>query len=410
MKKFILKCFLLAAFALASHAVLAQRPESMYARRAFLGMPVQQFQPSSNKAAEAIAPIKTVDCAACDLISFTSFTPDNIFTSIYGTASIWTHTYDGTTPDPVYTGSYLNFKKGCLNFMHYADNTYGPMSYWDGFTVSKTKTFPCPLVCTNTCNGLQDQFSSITGGGQLGVNDPYSVAYYGYNASYFPANHCIMNLDAANTVCGMYITNNAYAYKSMNCGDSFAHKFAAGDSLVLYVEGYLGATYKGKVKYYLADFRGSSTIIVNTWKWMNLTSLGSVDKLVFSMATSDTGMYGPNTPMYFCVDEIKLGVGGTCGSCAATSTVAPPVFSANQADLKPVYPAAVTPNPATAEIQIAAEAGSTIQITDWQGKNYYTSVTKEITETVVIASYPKGAYIVTVTKDAVSQTIRFIKE
>ena len=410
MKKNVLKCIAFAAFALVSQTVFAQRPESMYARRAFLGMPVQEFQPTSTKSAQAIAPIRTVDCPACDLVSFTSFTPDNVFVPMYGTVSIWTHTYDGTTPDPVYSGSYLNFKKGCLNFMHYADNTYAPMSYWDGFTVSKTKTFPCPLVCTNTCNGLEDQFSSITGGGQLGVNDPYSVAYYGYNASYFPANHCIMNLDAANTVCGMYITNNAYAYKSMKCGDSFARKFAAGDSLVLYVDGYLGATYKGKVKYYLADFRGTSTVIVNTWKWVNLTSLGSVDRLEFSMATSDVGPYGPNTPMYFCVDEIKLGVGGTCGSCTATGTTTPPIFSASKSDVISASAITVTPNPATTEIQISAEAGSAIQITDWQGENYYTHVTKEINETVVIAAYPKGAYIVTVTKDSVSQTVRFIKE
>ena len=406
MKKQSFKLVTIAAFAMASLNAFAQRPEAVYARKAALGIANQPVTQQSGLTTEkAVTP--RVTCAACDLVSFTTFTPNNTFISIYGTASIWTNTYVGTTPDPVYPGSFLNFKKGCLNFTHYTDNSWAPMSYWDGFTVSKTKTFPCPLVCTNTCNGLEDQFSSITGGGQLGVNDPYSVAYYGYNASFFPVNHDIMTLDAPNTVCGMYVTNNGYAYKSMKCGDSFARKFVAGDSLVLYVEGYLGATYKGKVKYYLADFRGSATTIVNTWKWLNLTSLGSVDKLVFSMKTSDTGPYGPNTPMYFCVDEIKLGVGGTCGSCQATSSVQPPIAVAENPKAEI---AKISPNPATSEISITTELGATIQITDWEGKNKYTGTQNKVTETIAIGTYPKGTYNITVTTPTESQTLRFIKE
>jgi len=59
---------------------------------------------------------------------------------------------------------------------------------------------------------------------------------------------------------------------------------------------------------YLADFRfgdNSKDYISNVWNEIDLSDFGFVKKLVLSFSSSDTGMYGMNTPAYLCIDNIK---------------------------------------------------------------------------------------------------------
>jgi hypothetical protein len=37
-----------------------------------------------------------------------------------------------------------------------------------------------------------------------------------------------------------------------------------------------------------------------------LSPLGSVAEIVFDMQSSDSGMYGMNTPSYFCFDNLAI--------------------------------------------------------------------------------------------------------
>lgn len=434
MTKFTKALFVASLLLLSNAALYAQRPEALYVQKAIKGQPLpkanrQRVTATGAKAAatgvrsNAVA-LAAASCPECYTLSLTNYTPDNVYVSFYGTDSTWTHTYDGTTPDPVLPGSYLNFDAGCLDFTHYADVTYGPTSYWDGFTVSKSSAatpFPCDTACSNTCNGLQNQFSSITGGGVLGANDPYAVAYYGYNDIYYPYNHCLVKLAAANTLCGLYVTNNAYAVKSMKCGDGFAHKFALGDSLVLVISGYLSGTYTNSVRYALADFRNASaSYIVDSWKFVNLNALGTVDSLAFDLETSDVGAYGPNTPMYFCVDEIKVGTGASCGTCPATDNTHSYVKAASlAADVlsvaaKTTDDAAgvlqVAPNPAGSYVKVTGKAGAQLQIVDISGVTKYSKVMSADAETVETAAYAPGLYLIKTTSGRVVQTAKFIKQ
>ncbi|MBC7451396.1 MAG: DUF4465 domain-containing protein, partial [Cytophagales bacterium] len=44
---------------------------------------------------------------------------------------------------------------------------------------------------------------------------------------------------------------------------------------------------------------------LNTWRWIDLRSLGVVDSLVFTFTSSDVGMYGMNTPAYVAIDHFN---------------------------------------------------------------------------------------------------------
>ena len=59
--------------------------------------------------------------------------------------------------------------------------------------------------------------------------------------------------------------------------------------------------------FYLADYRFADNgldYIVDDWSWVDLTSLGAVDKLQFGLSSTDNGFFGMNTPAYFAMDNM----------------------------------------------------------------------------------------------------------
>ena len=60
------------------------------------------------------------------------------------------------------------------------------------------------------------------------------------------------------------------------------------------------------MNFYLADFRfadNSQDYIVNDWRYVDFSPLGSVDEIRFSMSSSDNDAFGPLTPTYFAMDN-----------------------------------------------------------------------------------------------------------
>jgi hypothetical protein len=122
-------------------------------------------------------------------------------------------------------------------------------------------------------------------------------------------------LDAPDIVSGLYVTNNNYTYYSMLNGDLYSKKFGGTngndpDFLLLTITGKdSDGNVTGAVEFYLADFRfeeNSRDYIASTWWFVDLTSLGAVKSLEFSLRSSDNGVFGMNTPAYFAIDNIIL--------------------------------------------------------------------------------------------------------
>lgn len=180
------------------------------------------------------------------------------------------------------------------SFMNYFAN-YGTYTSWCGFALSATTG--------NTFSGAytdETQFNSCTGGGM--ESRQFAVGYYSeYNAWFedqYPEIYATKNFRPEY----VYITNTANAVKSMLNGDQYAKKFTADDYLLLTITG-LDADDEetGHVDFYLAKDGN----IVTEWTKVDLTPLGVVDHVRFTMSSSDVSYGFMNTPAYFCLDNMK---------------------------------------------------------------------------------------------------------
>ncbi|KAB2319735.1 DUF4465 domain-containing protein [Betaproteobacteria bacterium SCN1] len=162
-----------------------------------------------------------------------------------------------------------------------------------------------------TTAGADNQFSSYAGSGAQGSSN-YGLAFVD---SYSGANPTV-SFAGPVTVSGAYFTNTTYAALSMLEGDQFAiYPFGGSDGdrpdwFKLTIEGWdAGNALTGSVDFYLADYRfadNSLDYIVDEWTWVDLSSLGAVSSLSFSLNSSDVGQFGMNTPAYFAMDNLAV--------------------------------------------------------------------------------------------------------
>lgn len=187
-----------------------------------------------------------------------------------------------------------------FRFTHHAE------SYeWEGVTYGSWYGF-CPSRSTDNAdysNGdwLAHQWSAITGGGVAGSGTPYVVGFWKTDGG---ETSCIMTRadGAVFYPDDLYVTNTSYGYYAMKNGTAFNHAFTEADECILHVAGYLGDVRKNStVDIYLAK----GTDILDEWKKAELSKLGNVDRLVFTISSSDTGQWGINNPTYFCIGAME---------------------------------------------------------------------------------------------------------
>jgi hypothetical protein len=206
-------------------------------------------------------------------------------------------TFDDLYLEP---GSWYNGSDGAGGFT--SGGFWFPNDYnfdwgsWRGFSVSNMKD--------TTTAGYQNQYSAITAGGVAGSGN-YAVVYC--------PSVLKMQFEPAAEVTGFNVTNSTYAYLTMCNGDEFGAKIFGGtegtdpDYFKLLISGVdtLGNP-TDTLEFFLADFRFEDLArdyILKTWQWVNLSSLGTVKELHFTMKSSDMGDWGMNTPAYFCMDD-----------------------------------------------------------------------------------------------------------
>ena len=218
--------------------------------------------------------------------------------------SSWAHLEDLTLDkDSFWNGAddSKGFKSGKLHFNNVYNAEY---KSWHGFAYSN--------ITDITTSGFQNQYSAIKG---CGVDAATNYAV-GYCNSMDPDNPPTIKLNDDTTpveIAGAYITNTTYTYLSMKEGDDYAKKFGGADGndkdwYLLTIEGVdVAGKSIAKKEFYLADFRSednSKDYIVKDWTWVDLSSLGKVSGLKFSVTSSDNGDYGMNTPAYFAIDNV----------------------------------------------------------------------------------------------------------
>ncbi len=177
-------------------------------------------------------------------------------------------------------------------------NSFNPdYESWSGFSVSNHTDTISP--------GYTNQYSAIAGAG-AGGSEKYAVF------TTYVSDTIVFTVPER--VTGISLCNSTYAYLSMLNGDNFAKKFGGetGDDPDWFMLSIQGINESGEVvktaEIYLADFRSgdnSEDYISNVWNEIDLSDFGYVKKLGLSFSSSDTGLYGMNTPAYVCIDNIK---------------------------------------------------------------------------------------------------------
>lgn len=165
-------------------------------------------------------------------------------------------------------------------------------------TVAYGGTYVTGAVVTNitdtTFKDYKDAYKSVAGGAKGGKN--YVVWYEdGFSGN-------AIKLKEAAKVAGMYVCNNVYAYNSITKGDAIAgDPFGDDDWFMLSIGGMLdGKMVDTQVDFYLAKGKN----VVTEWTYVDLSQLGKVDAIFFTMTGSRTGTWGLNTPTYFCIDNL----------------------------------------------------------------------------------------------------------
>ena len=188
------------------------------------------------------------------------------------------------------------FVSGGFRFFNgYAD--LGGWEYFDGFGIS-TRT----ATNFDSSNLATDQFNSCVGSG-ADKSKTYAVLYY---SIYYGNTASITNNEGRYfTPQSVAVTNNAYAFNSLTNGDGFAKRFTEEDWFQLYIIGKKDGVVTDTVTVDLA----ADGMLLFTWKNIDLTDLGEVDTIIFSMNSTDTGAYGMNTPAYCCLDNFVTLIG-----------------------------------------------------------------------------------------------------
>lgn len=125
-----------------------------------------------------------------------------------------------------------------------------------------------------------------------------------YEVSNVPANQrAVFHIELKNAgqvQYGFPSTGTSFSLSLTN--DSNPH----GDYMSVTAIGYNGALTTGETVFYLADYRSENSdehFALDTWKWFDLSSLGAVTRVEFSLFTTKSDAYGFTTPTYFCLDN-----------------------------------------------------------------------------------------------------------
>ncbi|MGM0453684.1 MAG: DUF4465 domain-containing protein [Thermodesulfobacteriota bacterium] len=162
--------------------------------------------------------------------------------------------------------------------------------YWAGFAYSN--------LSDTEKKGYDAQYNAIPGSG-VKDSEIYAVAYDDTSSE---AELPTITFDEAQVITGAYFTNTNYAYYAMKEGQGPASPFEEDDRFTLTITGIdENGDETGSVDFRLAD----GTDIVDSWVWVDLSNLGTVEKLTFSLDSTDKGENGINTPTYFAMDNLN---------------------------------------------------------------------------------------------------------
>ena len=282
---------------------------------------------------------------------------------------------------------YFTFTSGFYDF----ENNYNVAS-WGSYS----QAWSFSNYTDVTTAGPSNQYSAYTGTGES--SNQYGIC----NVSPYNNNRLFSTSQVAFTPSGAYFTNTTYAALSMLNGDAYGTQFgdvsnsAGGEDwflLTIYGLGMDSTRTGDSVNFYLADYRfadNSLDYIVDSWTWVDLTSLGQVYGLDFELSSSDNGTWGMNTPAYFAMDNF----GGTVLGTESNSSTELSVY----------------PNPTTGNINISANPNSTVYLYDMNGRLIQSEITTAHLLNWNISDLENGIYMIVIENNGEVTTQKIVKK
>ena len=174
--------------------------------------------------------------------------------------------------------------------------------YWGGFTASNRTDL--------NQSGINAQYTAASGCGYDGSTQ-YAVAYtMGVQTDVYAAD------GQSHTVTGCYVTNNLWTYQDILQGGygELPYGGSTGNDPDWFKVTATGKNASGQtvgtLDFYLADYRFANNeedYVLNTWEWFDLSPLGNVATISFSLSSSRGSGYNMITPAYFCMDNFNGG-------------------------------------------------------------------------------------------------------
>jgi hypothetical protein len=251
--------------------------------------------------------------AWADFVTLDLNKPLNPTSLEFDSKGLWTECYTEVT----YTWLEFGDENGEFLLSHLIDGEGASWNgyYWDGF---------CPAIGGDkTDYGLDgsagpwtENFQGCMAGGGCVINGdgsvsadpskPYLVAYYSSWAYEGPSNQVkFVDKDGKTSFkpLGVYVCNHPWPYYDCLHGYGSATAFEDGDYFELVAVGVDADGNEKSTSIKLIECVGDELHALNDWTYFDLSSLGTVESVYFTLNSTDNGAYGMNTAAYFCMDK-----------------------------------------------------------------------------------------------------------
>jgi len=222
-----------------------------------------------------------------------------------------------------YSGDHLSLDFEDFRFTHLTNamqaqgNDENGMQYWDGFTICTSGDDKDYGMAGSSSSWPEHQWGCMAGGGldaegMVVKGAPYLVAYWGYNYEEEGVRSLQVDWNDGLThrPLGVWICNHPWAYYGIQHDDGFAHSFADNGAFFKLIVH--GLDEEGKdagmpIVVPLASFHDNALDISSEWQRVDLSSLGQVNAIYFTMESTDnSGVLGMNTAAFFCLGGLEM--------------------------------------------------------------------------------------------------------
>ena len=258
--------------------------------------------------------------AADDVITLDLTKPSNPETLSFGDDGAWDKLYDGNGD---YTQDFFEAQIFIFSHLGMAD-----WNYWEGFAPCKSASMTDEGSYSAGCMAgggiLLDENGNIltdeNGNATVSASMPYIVGYYSTMMSAEPSCQILFNDGAAHEPVGVYVTNFPTAFYNCLYGGGTARAFVNGDKFTLTIHGVATDQTEKTIDVDLVTYSNDMFQAIRGWKYVDLTPLGKVESIYFTMNSTDIGTWCINTMTGFCLDKLMVKAGDSVWTSLAGAT------------------------------------------------------------------------------------------